>query len=137
VAFGDQARAESLYELLRPYPNHNTPNGFGFYMGSVSHFLGLLAKLLGRAGDAARHFERALANNERLGCLPQVARTQVALAELLAEQPGRAARLRTNALLSDAATTARRLEMSPLVTHVDRLRSRLAVGSGGSRARAR
>ena len=43
VGFGDRERAESLYALLRPYPSHNTPTNFGFYQGSVSYFLGLLA----------------------------------------------------------------------------------------------
>ena len=81
VYLRDQPNAEALYALLRPYPNHNTPNGFQYYMGSVSHYLGLLARLLGRDRDAVGHLEDALAMNQRIGFVPQVARTQVALSD--------------------------------------------------------
>jgi eukaryotic-like serine/threonine-protein kinase len=129
VALEDRPRAESLYALMRPYPNHNTPQGFSFYMGSVSYFLGHLAKLLGNGDTAVRHFEDALAMNGRLGCVPQLARTQLALAKLLVDEGGRADRLRANALMAEAATTARRLEMAPLAAEADRLRNRLTLRS--------
>jgi DNA-binding winged helix-turn-helix (wHTH) protein/tetratricopeptide (TPR) repeat protein len=135
VALDDRRRAESLYALMRPYPNHNTPNGFGLYLGSVSYFLGQAARFLGKTEEAAAHFEDALAMNGRLGFLPQLARTQLALAELLVDGGGAPGGLRANALLDEAAATARRLEMAPVVSQVDRLRSQLAVTSSRSLAR--
>lgn len=121
VGFDDRERAESLYSLLRPYPNHNTPTNFGFYQGSVSYFLGLLANLLGRTRDATTHLEDALAMNTRLGCVPQVARTQLALAATLSQDGARPSR-RAQDLVTQATATARRLSMAPLIERIERLR---------------
>ncbi|MGH7435219.1 MAG: ATP-binding protein, partial [Polyangiaceae bacterium] len=134
VGFGDRERAESLYALLRPYPSHNTPTNFGFYQGSVSYFLGLLAGLLGRARDAAGHLEEALEMNTRLGCVPQIARTQLALASAVADDGPRGAR-RANDLVGQASATARRLSMAPLLETIERFRTQQA--SPASRLRAR
>jgi DNA-binding winged helix-turn-helix (wHTH) protein/tetratricopeptide (TPR) repeat protein len=138
VALGDRARGETLYSLLRPYPHHNTPNGFQYCLGSVSYFLGALAKLLGRPREAAGHFEDALAMNQRLGFRPQVARTQVALAELLAQSSRLPDRARASALVGEAALMAQRLEMAPLIAQTDRVARQLAeVAPGRPSARAR
>jgi DNA-binding winged helix-turn-helix (wHTH) protein/tetratricopeptide (TPR) repeat protein len=136
VSLEDQPRAENLYALLQPYPLHNTPNGFSYQLGSVSFFLARLALLLGRSDDAAGHFEVALAMNERMGCTPQVARTQAAFGDMLADGPRRTDRLRADGLLSEAEATARRLEMAPLLARVERSRARLE-GSGSNAANAR
>jgi hypothetical protein len=124
VALGERPAAESLYSLLRPYPNHNTPTNFGFYQGSVSYFLGLLAGLLGRTPDATAHLEDALAMNVRLGCVPQVARTQFALANVLAESDARGARARTRELVAQATATATRLQMAPLLSRIEQFRTK-------------
>jgi tetratricopeptide (TPR) repeat protein len=138
VALEDRPRAETLYGLLLPYPNHNTPNGFNYQLGSVSFFLGVLARLLGRAKDAAAHFEEALAMNARMGCIPYVARTQAAFGDLLAGSARPADRLRADALLSEAAKTARRLEMAPFSAYVERCQGRLATATtGGAPSRSR
>ncbi len=138
VSLEDRERAENLYALLAPYPHHNTPNGFNYHLGSVSFFLAHLARLLGRGDDAVRHFEDALAMNQRMGCTPQVARTQAAFGDLLVDGTRRADRVRAETLLSDAAATARRLEMAPLSAEVERSRARLAragtVGRPSSRS---
>ena len=94
-------------------------------MGSVSFFLGMLARLLGRPRDAAGHFEDALAMNERMAYAPQVARTQVAFAELLADGGRSSDRQRATTLLACAEATARRLEMAPVMNQIDRSRLRL------------
>jgi DNA-binding winged helix-turn-helix (wHTH) protein len=125
VGFGDRERAESLYALLRPYPHHNTPTNFGFYQGSVSYFLGLLAQLLGRSRDAAGHLEDALTMNTALGCVPQVARTQLALASVLSEDGSRGSR-RAQELVTLATATARRLTMAPLLERIERFRDQQA-----------
>jgi hypothetical protein len=125
VGFEDRERAESLYALLRPYPSHNTPTNFGFYQGSVSYFLGLLASLLGRSRDATAHLEEALEMNTRLGCVPQVARTQLALAATLSEDGARGSR-RVQDLVGQATATARRLSMAPLLERIERFRDQQA-----------
>jgi tetratricopeptide (TPR) repeat protein len=122
VAFGEREAAESLYALMRPYPGHNTPTNFGFYQGSVSYFLGLLAGLLGRTREATAHLEDALTMNTRLGCAPQVARTQLSLATILVDSDARGARARAMELVAQATATARRLQMAPLLSQVERFR---------------
>jgi tetratricopeptide (TPR) repeat protein len=122
----DHERAKVLYELLRPYPNHNTPNGFNYSVGSVSFFLGQLARLLGQTHAAVRHFEDAVAMNQRLGMVPQWARTLAALGDLLAESPRSQDRHQAAGLLAEAAETASRLDMAPLSAEVARSQVRLA-----------
>jgi hypothetical protein len=68
------------------------------FRGSVSRYLGLLAETLGRRDEAARHFEDALAANQRMGVRPWLAYTQHDYARLLDERnPERAAVLRAEA----------------------------------------
>jgi hypothetical protein len=122
----DKPRARVLYDLLAPYPNLNTPNGFNYYLGSVSFFLGQLARLLGETRTAVRHFEDAAAMNLRLGMVPQWARTQAALGDLLVDSTRPADRQRAESLLAEAGDSARRLEMAPLAADVARSLSRLA-----------
>jgi DNA-binding winged helix-turn-helix (wHTH) protein/tetratricopeptide (TPR) repeat protein len=135
IALEDHPRATALYKLMRPYPHHNTPNGFAISHGSVSYYLGRLAHFLGKPKAALAHFEDALVMNARLGFVPQLAWTQFAFAELLAETHLDSDHRRANALLSQAEATGRRLEMARLISHVERLRSRLAEASSRSRAR--
>jgi DNA-binding winged helix-turn-helix (wHTH) protein/tetratricopeptide (TPR) repeat protein len=122
----DVPAAEQLYALLRPYPHHNTPNGFQYCLGSVSYFLGLIARLLGRDRDAVGHLEDALSMNLRMGYMPQMARTQFALGELLGESRRAADSPRAAAFLAAAEATARRLDMAPLLAQVERSIGRLS-----------
>jgi DNA-binding winged helix-turn-helix (wHTH) protein/tetratricopeptide (TPR) repeat protein len=78
AAFDDKARCEQLFALLEPYPDLNTPNPLGFYVGAVSHFLGVLSDALGRSVRASAFFERALARNQEMGYRPGVVRTLLA-----------------------------------------------------------
>jgi hypothetical protein len=57
AAVRDEARCERLLSLLAAYPALNTPDAMGFYLGSVSHFLGLLSCALGRMTQAGRFFD--------------------------------------------------------------------------------
>jgi hypothetical protein len=57
--------------------------------GSVARYLGLLAATAGRPDQAERHFERALAMNERMGLSPWVEAVEADRNRLLAGQgPG-------------------------------------------------
>jgi hypothetical protein len=55
-------------------------------LGSVSHYLGLLAESLGLAGEAALHARAGLEMNERIGATPWIARSR-ALVNRLADAP--------------------------------------------------
>jgi tetratricopeptide (TPR) repeat protein len=111
AGLGDVCLAAPLYERLRPYPDRNVVMGWASACaGSSSRALGLLAATLSRGAEAARHFEAALAFNERMGAGPLVARTCVDYgALLLGEGDDRGA-----ALVRRGGAEARRLGMAPL-----------------------
>jgi hypothetical protein len=84
VGLGDTARAQQLYDRLRPFADRNVVIGFAVAcLGSTSRPLALLAASLGRHDDAVRHFEAAISMNERMGARPFLARTQLEYGELL------------------------------------------------------
>jgi DNA-binding winged helix-turn-helix (wHTH) protein/tetratricopeptide (TPR) repeat protein len=87
VELQEREQARILYEILTPYAKFNPVHGWGFYLGSVSYFLGVLARFLGDAVAAVRHFELALEIHRSLGYKSQVLRTQLALAELTDSSP--------------------------------------------------
>jgi hypothetical protein len=64
--------------------------------------------------------------NQRLGMVPQWARTLAALGDLLAESPRSQDRHQAAGLLAEAAETASRLDMAPLSAEVARSQVRLA-----------
>ena len=76
IALGERAHAATIYELLSPYRHHNTPSGAaGFFEGAAARFLGGLAGFLDQPTCAKRHFDDAVALNEQMGALPQLAHT--------------------------------------------------------------
>lgn len=108
----DRSRAERLYELLAPYPHHNTPNCMRFYEGSVSHFLAVLAAFLNWNGRAKRHFDDALGMNDRLGQRPQLARTCYEYARWLLGRGRAASRKRGREMQARAIALAEATGMS-------------------------
>jgi tetratricopeptide (TPR) repeat protein len=82
VALDDPERARVLYAKLLPYARFNPVHGWGFFLGSVSYFLGVLARYFGDIAAAVGHFELALEMHRALGYKSQILRTQLALAEL-------------------------------------------------------
>jgi DNA-binding winged helix-turn-helix (wHTH) protein/tetratricopeptide (TPR) repeat protein len=111
--------ASALYDRLRAYPHYNPANGLTFCLGSVSYFLGVLARFLGRPAPAEAHFEEALVMNERIGYEPQLLRTQLALAGMLARTPSRARRERAAELVSNVRARAAELGMSALQSEAE------------------
>ena len=115
VLLDDHARAATLYELLRPYADRNA--GYvqsGFALGSTSYYLGLLAGLLGEPDAAQRHFEDALAFNERMGARPFVAQTQNAYADLLVKRGAPGDREQALELVNQALAAAESIGMTRL-----------------------
>jgi DNA-binding winged helix-turn-helix (wHTH) protein len=71
----DRAGTERLYGQLAPHASANAVGPCLEYRGSVEHYLGLAASVLGRTPEALEHLARAQAFNERLNMPLQVART--------------------------------------------------------------
>jgi len=87
----DQPRAALLYDILLPYAQRCVVVQPALLQnGSAARFLGLLAMVLARWGDAEAHFENALRQNQQMGAKPLVALTQQQYAVMLfaRKQPG-------------------------------------------------
>lgn len=88
---GDTRRAASLYDMLVPFGTLAAViSGGGGYLGPVAHYLGMLATLLSRWGEAQECFESALVMNAAMRARPWLARTQYEYAAMLSArgQPG-------------------------------------------------
>jgi len=112
----DRRRAGSLYALLAPYASRNlVHNSLRVYVGSASHFLGLLAELEGRHDKAVELLEVALAANLAMGSRAHAARTRGELGRCLARSrdPSKASRGRE--LLHLAQEEAKALGMAGLL----------------------
>jgi hypothetical protein len=77
---GDAGWIQEVYDVLIPFEGRNSVNLVLLTSdGPIAYHLGLLARALGRADDAARHFAAALAMCERAGFTACAARTRAAL----------------------------------------------------------
>jgi class 3 adenylate cyclase/tetratricopeptide (TPR) repeat protein len=101
-ALGDTERASLLYELLLPYGERVAIAFPEFSTGAVARSLGLAAATLERWDDAERHFQNALALNDRLGARPWLARSQEDYARMLFERGGPGDEDRAQQLLLEA-----------------------------------
>jgi tetratricopeptide (TPR) repeat protein len=97
VEVGDTDAAGVLYDQLFPW--HDRVGFTGVAMtGSVAHYLGRLANLLGKPEQATEHYRRALAVHERLRAPFFIASTQLEWGRLLqAAEPDRARGMLTRA----------------------------------------
>jgi hypothetical protein len=121
IAIGAMEYVEAVYLLLKPYPQYYA-TGLSFRCdGSVSYFLGMLARALGRHRQAIAHFEHALEYNARFGLKAQVVRTRCELARILADSSARSARRRAKTLLQPALEDARKLRLLRLYGEAERL----------------
>jgi DNA-binding SARP family transcriptional activator len=111
VYLGDRQRAEMLYEQLLPYARMNAPFTGEVALGSVSRYLGKLACLLARRGDAARHFEVALESNAHSEARPWLARTREDYGRMLLESDDPDARERGRELIALALSAYEELGM--------------------------
>ena len=114
VSLGDLEGAATLYELLSPYAELTMGAAHRFTVGSAARHLGLLAGALSRLEDTIRHFEDALAANERLGARPWLAHTQHDYARALLERDLPGDREHARDLLAHCLATCRDLGMPVL-----------------------
>ena len=108
---GDLERAEQLYTLLTPYAQFNTPDGYLFDEGSVSHYLALLAATLGWHERVEAHFRSAIVLNRDMGRKPQLARTYYDFAVWAAEQDHHDASAQAQSLAREASVHAEAIGM--------------------------
>ena len=111
IATRSLGHAEALYSLLSPYPRFHAADLSLHCDGSVSHFLGVLARSLGRTREAIGHLEDALDGNERAGFAPRAAHSAYELACTLT---GVATLKRARGLLTRAMDASHRMSMTPL-----------------------
>jgi class 3 adenylate cyclase len=108
----DEQRAALLYEILRPYAARNVVVGQAWLCdGSASLLLGQLAATMGNWDDAERHFEDALAFDEKIGAWPWLARTRYQYAWMLQERGQPGDRERAQRLVNQALATFEELGM--------------------------
>ncbi|MBI4518765.1 MAG: AAA family ATPase [Deltaproteobacteria bacterium] len=128
----DTARAAVLYRQLRPYAERVVVVAPALAScGAVARYLGILATVQGRWGEAAHHFEHALAMNALIGARPCLAHTQREYAEMLLRAPSpshnhgevEGGRERARGLLDQAIVTYRELAMSPYLEQAETLRA--------------
>jgi tetratricopeptide (TPR) repeat protein len=108
---GDAERASVLYKLLLPYGDHVAICYPDIMTGAVSLYLGILADTMHRWDDAARHFEDAIAMNERIGARPWLAHAKHDLAATLLAGGRPEDTERAQLLLSQALSSYRELGM--------------------------
>ncbi|MBV8995290.1 MAG: adenylate/guanylate cyclase domain-containing protein [Pseudonocardiales bacterium] len=114
------AEAAALYDLLRPYERRWPLAGRDAVapQGPLAFYLGMLAAALSRFDAAARHFEVALDDAQRIGARPYLALTQGAYGAMLARRGATLDRQRARQLLADARQTAQQLGMNQLYDEV-------------------
>lgn len=122
VEVDDADAAAVLYDQLLPWEDRVGFTGVAM-TGSVAHYLGRLAVVLGRPEQAAEHFRRALVMHERLRAPFFIASTQLEWGRLLkATEPDRARGM---------LTRARDLAATHGCARVERLASEALSGSPG------
>jgi tetratricopeptide (TPR) repeat protein len=115
-----------LYDLLVPHAHLNAVNADEVGTGSVSRTLGVLAAVLSRWDDGARHFQAALIHNQNMGALPWLAHTQHDYAQMLLARDIPADRERAQQLLIAATEKYERLGMKPWFARASELLTRAA-----------
>lgn len=119
----DRARAETLYDILRPYENTTITMGLTTVCyGAATRFLGLLCTTLEDWNRAAGYFESAIEMNEALQAGPWLAHSQADYAAMLCRRGDTRYRAKTEHLIESAAEAATKYDMTMLRNRVAALR---------------
>ena len=110
---GDRTAAGRLYPLLAPYADRVAGNGV-IWLGSVAHFLGVLATTLERFDDAEQHLAAGETANERLAAPGWLARTRLERARLLLRRGEPEDATEARQILDQVTATARELGLVSL-----------------------
>jgi hypothetical protein len=123
---GDAPSAAILYKLLHPYSSRNATIVLTVCLGSVAHYLAMLAATMSHFAQAQAHFEEALKLNHLMGAKPFVARTQLEYAAMLLAQGRPNDRERALDLLHQALDTATALGMKAIEERAKKLFGKLS-----------
>jgi class 3 adenylate cyclase len=104
---GDRPRAAVLHDLLAAVPEQVVLIASGVITGSFSHYLGMLATVLGRFDEAQARFEAAAQTQLRLGSPAWLARTRLEWARMLLTRRAPGDTERARELLGQALGSAR------------------------------
>jgi len=116
TAVGNTGAAAQLYAALAPYRARLVVwAGANSAWGPVSHYLGLLAAVLGQPGDAVQCFEEAVDLEEQIGALPYLAHSLGGLADALVLRGGAGDAGRASGYRRRAREIAERLGMTVLL----------------------
>jgi len=112
---GDAERALLLHRQLVPHAGRMILLGSSASIwGTVDHYLGLVAATASRFDEAEKHFEDAVALEERMGAEPWIAQTQHFYAKMCLQRAGEGDRAKASHLLEAALATAERLGMKKI-----------------------
>jgi class 3 adenylate cyclase/tetratricopeptide (TPR) repeat protein len=121
VEMVDRDTALLAYETVRHLGQMNATVSGILSWGSISQQLGSLAALMDRFDDAERHFEDALAMNERMGERPALVRTRVDYAAMRLARGGPGDAARAAELARAAIAGAEPLGMKPSIERAQRI----------------
>ena len=134
VLVGDRRRAARLSELLSPVAERNAVALSTMPFGPVALRLGMLAALLGRWGEAERHFELAMKRCGRLGARAVTARVLYEHARMLAARGAGGDHARVVELLAQAEVIGRELDLPGISERVAALAASAARPGGAEQA---
>ena len=116
---GDPDRAAALYDLLLPYRGRLMIVSSALACsGAGAHYLGVLARTMGRWDSAIEHFRDAREIHERLGLRPWVAMTQFEYARCLVARDAPRTSDQAHRALAEAAELAEPLDMAGLLDDI-------------------
>jgi DNA-binding CsgD family transcriptional regulator len=118
-ALKDAARAEPLYQLLRPYAGQTANHPTAVCFGAADLYLAMLACTANWPDIARGHFDQALTLNRAMRAWPSLARTLYRYGAFLLTLPADAERRQGLQYLREAEQLARRLAMERLVSDID------------------
>ena len=131
AAVGDTTAAAQIHAALAPYQGRLVVwGGAATAWGPVSHYLGLLAAILGKAGDAVGYFQEAVDLERQIGAVPYQAHSLCGLADAVASRDEAGDAAIAAEYRRRAREIAERLGMTVLL-------ERLAPPAGGEHARLR
>jgi hypothetical protein len=90
--------ARTLFEALTPYENCIVMTGLGLLRGSVAHYLGRIAVMLGEAHHAEKYLKTAIKLESTFSITPRLVQSRLALSGILeSSEPEKALILRQTA----------------------------------------
>ena len=128
-ALADAPRAESIYQLLRPYAKQTANHPTAVCFGTTELYLAMLACTANRPDVAREHFDNAVVLNRAMRAWPYLARTLYRHGVFLLARPTDAERRTGFQQLREAEELARRLGMARLVVDIAAL---LDAGEGAA-----